>query len=126
MKHAVLFCFLDGRLPENSGNRRQFKRRKRAEQRRRLVTGIGEMWDRPNLTNRIFEMVREATNETASASAIGPDDDLSRMGLTSMGMVRLMMAAEVAFNISIPDRDLHPDNFRSVRAIEALVTRLAG
>src|SRR5579883_3201209 len=120
------FALLKGGLPENSRDRRQFKRRKRAEQRRRLVTGIGEMLDRPNLTNRIFEMVRQATNETASSSAIGPDDDLSRMGLTSMGMVKLMMAAEVAFNISIPDQDLHPDNFRSVRAIEALVTRLAG
>jgi acyl carrier protein len=42
-----------------------------------------------------------------------------------MGMVKLMMAVEVAFNISVPDDDLHPDNFRSVRAIEALVARLA-
>jgi acyl carrier protein len=48
------------------------------------------------------------------------------MGLTSMGMVKLMMAAEVAFNVSIPDKDLTPDNFRSIRAIEALVRRLGG
>jgi acyl carrier protein len=42
-----------------------------------------------------------------------------------MGMVKLMMAAEVGFNISIPDEDLIPDNFRSIRTIEALVRRLA-
>jgi acyl carrier protein len=84
-----------------------------------------DMLDRPNLNNRIAEMAREALNESAS-SAIGPDQDLRSMGLTSMGMVKLMMAVEVAFNISVPDDDLHPDNFRSVRAIEALVTRLAG
>lgn len=84
------------------------------------------MLDRPNLTNRIVEMVREATSETAPSTTIGFDDDLRRMGLTSMGMVKLMMAAEVAFDISIPDEDLHPDNFRSVRAIETLVSRLAG
>ncbi|HLJ72431.1 MAG TPA: phosphopantetheine-binding protein [Roseiarcus sp.] len=83
------------------------------------------MLDRPNLTNRIFEMVREATNETAPSTTIGLDDDLGRRGLTSMGMVKLMMAAEIAFDIAIPDEDLHPDNFRSVRSIEALVTRLA-
>jgi len=83
------------------------------------------MLDRPNLNNRIAEMAREALNQTAS-SAIGSNDDLRSMGLTSMGMVKLMMAVEVAFNISVPDDDLHPDNFRSVRAIEALITRLAG
>ena len=83
------------------------------------------MLDRPNLNNRIAEMAREALNQTAS-SAIGSNNDLRSMGLTSMGMVKLMMAVEVAFNISVPDDDLHPDNFRSVQAIEALVARLAG
>ena len=87
--------------------------------------GIGEMLDRPNLNGRIFELVREATNESTPSTAFGPDDDLRLMGLTSMGMVKLMMAVEVAFNVSVPDEDLHPDNFRSVRAIEALVARLA-
>jgi acyl carrier protein len=83
------------------------------------------MLDRPNLNNRIAEMVRQVMNETARTS-IGLDQDLRSMGLTSMGMVKLMMAVEVAFNISVPDDDLHPDNFGSVRAIEALVARLAG
>jgi acyl carrier protein len=81
------------------------------------------MLDRPNLNNRIAEMVREVMMESAPA-AVGPNEDLRSMGLTSMGMVKLMMAVEVAFNISVPDDDLHPDNFRSVRAIEALVARL--
>jgi acyl carrier protein len=83
------------------------------------------MLDRPNLNNRIAEMAREALSESAP-STLELDEDLRSMGLTSMGMVKLMMAVEVAFNISVPDDDLHPDNFRSVRAIEALVARLAG
>jgi acyl carrier protein len=82
------------------------------------------MLDRPNLTNRIVEIAREAT-ESAPMALLGPDDDLRRLGLTSMGMVKLMMAVEAAFNISIPDEELLPDNFRSVRAIEALVARLS-
>jgi acyl carrier protein len=36
----------------------------------------------------------------------------------------LMLAVEVAFDISIPDEDLHPDNFRTIAAVEALVGRL--
>jgi acyl carrier protein len=83
------------------------------------------MLDRPNLNSRIAEMAREALNESAPSTSIGLDEDLRSMGLTSMGMVKLMMAVEVAFDISVPDDDLHPDNFRSVRAIEALVARLA-
>jgi acyl carrier protein len=35
-----------------------------------------------------------------------------------------MLAVEVEFDVSIPDEDLHPDNFRSIAAIEALVGRL--
>ena len=52
------------------------------------------------------------------------DADLYDAGLTSMAMVKLMLAVEVAFDIAIPDADLHPDNFRSVAAVEALVARL--
>ena len=83
------------------------------------------MLDRPNLNTRIVEMVREIVKHSPSAP-LGPDDDLRLAGLTSMGMVKLMMAVEVAFNVSVPDEDLHPDNFRSMRAIETLVERLAG
>ena len=84
------------------------------------------MLDRPNLSNQIVEMARETMNESGPMGPIALDDDLRQLGLTSIGMVKLMMAVEVAFNVAVPDEDLHPDNFRSVRAIEALVSRLAG
>ena len=90
-----------------------------------LLREMRHMLDRPSLSNQVFEMVQGVISEPAPLAPIGLDDDLRQMGLTSMGMVRLMMAAEVAFNISIPDEDLDPDNFRSIRAIETLVRRLA-
>jgi acyl carrier protein len=77
------------------------------------------------MTNQIYELAREATFGAGNGAAFGPDDDLRALGLTSMAMVKLMLAAEAAFDISIPDADLQPENFRSVRAIEALVNRLA-
>jgi acyl carrier protein len=77
------------------------------------------------MTDKIYELAREATFGAAIGTALGPDDDLRALGLTSMAMVRLMLAAEAAFDISIPDEELRPENFRSVRAIEALVSRLA-
>jgi acyl carrier protein len=77
------------------------------------------------MTNQIYELAREATYGPGYNGTFGPDDDLRQLGLTSMAMVRLMLAAEAAFDISIPDEELRPENFRSIRAIEALVSRLA-
>jgi acyl carrier protein len=52
------------------------------------------------------------------------DTDLRDRGLTSLGMVNVMLAIESEFGLTIPKRDLHPDNFRTIAAIEALVTKL--
>jgi acyl carrier protein len=62
--------------------------------------------------------------ERSSPASLDADTDLYEAGLTSMAMVKLMLAVEVEFDVSIPDADLHPDNFRSIGAVEALVGRL--
>jgi acyl carrier protein len=82
------------------------------------------MLDRPSLTNRVLEIAGEVLAEQSPARPIGVDDALREAGLTSMAMVRLMMATEIAFNIAIPNEDLHPDNFRTVRTVASLVARL--
>ena len=52
------------------------------------------------------------------------DADLREHGLTSLGMVNLMLAVEAEFDLTIPKRDLHPDNFRTIAAVEALIGKL--
>ncbi len=59
-------------------------------------------------------------------AAMAKDADLHDAGLTSMASVKLMLAIEAACDIAIPDDELTPENFRSIRTIEALVTRLRG
>jgi acyl carrier protein len=81
------------------------------------------MLDCAEITGRISEIVRQALPGDAPR-ALAADAVLFEAGLTSMAMVKLMLAVEVAFDIAIPDADLHPDNFRSIAAIEALVVRL--
>jgi len=80
--------------------------------------------DRAVLTDRVVEIVRQVMPGQSSLADLAVDADLYDAGLTSMAMVKLMLAVEVAFDIAIPDADLHPDNFRSVGAVEALVSRL--
>ena len=81
------------------------------------------MLDRAAMTSRLVEIVRQIMPEKSSLS-VARDTDLYGAGLTSMAMVKLMLAVEVEFDLSIPDEDLHPDNFRSIDAVEALVGRL--
>jgi acyl carrier protein len=82
------------------------------------------MLDRAAMTSRLVEIVRQVMPEKFSLASLAYDTDLYDAGLTSMAMVKLMLAVEVEFDVSIPDEDLHPDNFRSIAAVEALVARL--
>ena len=82
------------------------------------------MLDCAALIDRVTEVVRQAMPERSSIAPLANDSDLYDAGLTSMAMVKLMLAVEVEFDIAIPDADLHPDNFRSIAAVEKLVVRL--
>jgi acyl carrier protein len=50
-----------------------------------------------------------------------PDENLRDAGLTSLDMVNLMLSIEAEFCIEIPQSAMTPDNFDTIRAIEALV-----
>jgi acyl carrier protein len=82
------------------------------------------MLDRAVLTDRVAVIVRQVMPQQSSDVSLAAETDLYDAGLTSMAMVKLMLAVEVEFDIAIPDADLHPDNFRSIAAVEALVLRL--
>jgi acyl carrier protein len=55
---------------------------------------------------------------------VGPDDDLSTSGLSSLDIVNLMLSVETEFDIKIPDREMTPANFGSIARIDALVRTL--
>jgi acyl carrier protein len=50
--------------------------------------------------------------------------DLVNQGLTSVDMVHLMLAIEAAFDITIPQSGLTPENFRSIATIETMLAKL--
>jgi acyl carrier protein len=82
------------------------------------------MLDRAALTAPIQDLVIKALPAPGMLGKMDPDADLHAAGLTSMAMVRLMLAVEAAFDVSIPDAELSPENFRTIRALESLVERL--
>ena len=51
------------------------------------------------------------------------EQQLSELGVSSLKMVNLMLAVELEFDIAIPQSDITPENFHSLRSIETLVDR---
>ncbi len=82
------------------------------------------MLDRVAMTYGLVGIVRQVMPGRSLPADLAADADLYEAGLTSMAMVKLMLAVEVEFDVAIPDAELHPDNFRSMEAIESLVGRL--
>lgn len=55
---------------------------------------------------------------------LGPDDSLLAKGLLdSMSILKTVTFCEEQFGVTIPDEDVLPDNFESVRAIAKLVEK---
>ena len=82
----------------------------------------------PNLAEpkeRIALLVRRLLAKRAIERPVGPDDDLSASGLSSLDIVNLMLSVETELDVKIPDREMTPANFRSIARIEALVRTLA-
>jgi acyl carrier protein len=84
---------------------------------------VGDAGD--NLAERVAHLVRRSLGQQATAKPIGRDDDLRASGLSSLGLVNLMLAVEEEFALKIPERDMTPANFRSIARIIDLICALS-
>jgi len=78
----------------------------------------------PAPRERLLALVEQILGRPGASGTVPLDARLSEVGMNSIQMVNLMLAAEVEFDISIPQSEITPDNFRSVASIEALIVRL--
>jgi acyl carrier protein len=77
----------------------------------------------PVLRARLLALVGQILDKSDGQS-LPVDARLSELGMSSIKMVNLMLAVEGEFDLSIPQQDITPNNFRSVTSIEALLERL--
>jgi acyl carrier protein len=75
-------------------------------------------------TDRVTQIVRSILAKRSINRPVGRDDDLTASGLSSLDIVNLMLAVETEFDLTIPERDMTPANFRSIGRIEALLRGL--
>jgi acyl carrier protein len=78
-----------------------------------------------NVADRVAVLVRKVLDREEINKAVGPDDDLRRSGLSSLGLVNLMLSVEAEFDLKIPEREMTPTNFRSIARIVELVDTLS-
>lgn len=73
---------------------------------------------------RLLALVAQILGKAEAAASLPADARLSDLGMSSLKMVNLMLSVEVEFNVTIPQNDITPDNFRSVASVEALLLKL--
>jgi acyl carrier protein len=72
----------------------------------------------------LIDLVAAILKRNGVTRPVDAEADLVNQGLTSVDMVHLMLAIEAAFDITIPQSGLTPENFRSIATIEALLAKL--
>ena len=74
-----------------------------------------------DVQGRILALVKSILQQNAMTVEIGPDTLLVDAGLTSMDMVNLMLGVEAEFDFTIPQSEITPDNFQSVKTLERMI-----
>ena len=77
------------------------------------------------LQGRLLGLIRQILDKGLDYE-VPPDARLSELGMSSIKMVNLMLAVDGEFDLSIPQNDITPDNFRSVASVESMLARLLG
>ena len=80
----------------------------------------------PAIRDRLLQLVGQILGKPDTAASLSAEARLSELGMSSIKMVNLMLAVETEFDLTIPQADITPDNFRSVATVEALLVRLLG
>ena len=74
--------------------------------------------------DNVAEVVRRILEERSIQATIQPESDLRDLGLTSLDMVALVLSVEAEFDLTIPEAQITPANFRTISTINALVGSL--
>ncbi len=74
-----------------------------------------------DVQNRILALVKAILEQNAIGVDVDPESRLVDIGLTSMDMVNLMLGVEAEFDLTIPQSEITPENFQSVKALELMI-----
>ena len=73
------------------------------------------------IQGRVLALVETILEQNSIAANVDPETRLADVGLTSMDMVNLMLSVEAEFDFTIPQDQITPENFQSVKTLEAMI-----
>jgi acyl carrier protein len=79
-----------------------------------------------NIQNRVLFVVKSVLQQNAITADVHPESRLVDIGLSSMGMVELMLRVEAEFDLILPQLAITPENFQSVKTMERMILNQLG
>jgi acyl carrier protein len=76
-----------------------------------------------DVQGRILALVEAILKQNSIDVQVESESRLVDVGLTSMDMVNLMLGVEAEFDFTIPQPEITPENFQSIRTLELMVVR---
>ncbi len=75
----------------------------------------------PNVRDQILALVKAILEQNSIVVEVDSEARLVDVGLTSMDMVSLMLGVEAEFDFTIPQSEITPENFQSVKTLELMI-----
>ena len=79
-----------------------------------------------SVQNRVLFVVRSVLEQNSITADVHPESRLVDMGLDSMDMVALMLKVEAEFDLILPQPEITPENFQSVKTLELMILNQLG
>jgi acyl carrier protein len=74
-----------------------------------------------DVQDRVLALVKAILVQNSIAAEVDAESRLVDIGLTSMDMVNLMLSVEAEFDFTIPQGEITPENFQSVKTLELMI-----
>lgn len=74
-----------------------------------------------NVQDRVIALVRSILIQNAITAEVDAELLLVDVGLNSVDMVNLMLNLEAEFDLTIPQAEITPENFQSVRTLQQMI-----
>jgi acyl carrier protein len=79
-----------------------------------------------SVQDRVLSLVRSVIEQNAICADVQPESRLVDIGLCSMDMVTLMLKVEAEFDLTLPQPEITPENFQSVKTLGLMIVNQLG
>jgi acyl carrier protein len=75
-----------------------------------------------DIQNRVIALVKSILAQNVITAEVNAESLLVDVGLNSVDMVSLMLGVEAEFDFTIPQSEITPENFQSVKTLKQMIT----